>query len=309
MRRSNPPKTRRRESMATRSWPSGSVYSRRTHTRAARSAASPPAPSPLSPPAPSPLPPPTESLSHHLATGAGTVPCPGTRAGSITERVGSPVPSSARSVITRCTSTGCTCPVVRPDSSARAVSVATAPTPRPWWGSSSACPATTVRARAARASWAPTTSVIGPSTVRYAMPSGAARIVTRRDATAASMRRTTDAASSSAATLRAACSEAFTPSRPSSGPTRASTTARSAGDRHDVASTTLVACASEHRPEESARNVCGISCTSARLTRTKRSPQVGVSLRASATSEPIDRAASCGAATSRERRTSSTNLA
>ena len=49
------------------------------------------------------------------ATGAGTPPWPGTRAGSNTERVGSPVPSRALSVTTRCTSSGWTWPTARPD--------------------------------------------------------------------------------------------------------------------------------------------------------------------------------------------------
>ncbi len=61
IRRSSPVNTRRRESIATRSRPSAVEYSRLSHT------------DPSSAP-----------RSHHLATGAGTLPCPGTRAGSIT---------------------------------------------------------------------------------------------------------------------------------------------------------------------------------------------------------------------------------
>ncbi len=231
------------------------------------------------------------------------------RAGSITERCGSPVPSRARSVITRCTSTGCTCPTARPDSTASAVSAATAPTPRPACGSSSWCPATTERARASSAAWAPATSTIGPSTLRYPIPSGAARTVTRRERTAASIRATTAAASSSAATARAARSAPRTPSRPSSGPTRPSNTARSATPSTQAAWATRTAAASEHTPAPNAPNVRGIWCTNTALTRTNRSPHHGDSRRANATSEPTERATSRGATTSRESRTASTNRA
>ena len=50
------------------------------------------------------------SRSQARATGAGHAPWPGIRAGSHHRPVGSPVPSRARSVITRCTSTGCSSP-------------------------------------------------------------------------------------------------------------------------------------------------------------------------------------------------------
>ncbi len=50
------------------------------------------------------------SRSQDRATGAGTDPCPGIRAGSNTDRSVSPVPIRDRSVITRCTSTGCISP-------------------------------------------------------------------------------------------------------------------------------------------------------------------------------------------------------
>ena len=100
------------------------------------------------------------------------------------------------------------------------------------------------------------------------MPSGAGLTVTRREATAASMRRTTAAASSSAATRRAACSAPLTPNRPSSGPTRRSTSARSATDSTLVTWAMVTAWRSEQAPESSARNVKGISSTSARASPT-----------------------------------------
>ncbi len=48
--------------------------------------------------------------------------------------------------------------------------------------------------------------------------------------------------------------------------------------------------------------MCGISCTNARANPTNRSPNVGDSRRANATTDPTDRATSCGATTSREHR-------
>ena len=137
------------------------------------------------------------------------------------------------------------------------------------------------------------------------MPSGAGRTVTRRDLAASSIRRTTDAASSSAATRRAARPAAATPSLPSNGPTRRSTSARSSTASVEVAWTTAIACRSPITPLVSACIVDGISWTRARDIPTKRSPSVGDSRRASATSEPTDRAVSCRAACSRDRRTRS----
>ena len=84
------------------------------------------------------------------------------------------------------------------------MSAATAPAPRPSGASSGHCPPTTRGERASSAACAPTTSRSGPSTLRYAIPSGAGRTVTRRERAAASIRATTDAASSSAATRAAA---------------------------------------------------------------------------------------------------------
>ena len=96
-------------------------------------------------------------------------------------------------------------PPPRPDNNRNAVSAATAPTPRPAGASSAHWPLTTARARACTAAYAPTTSFNGPSTLRYAIPSGAGRTLTRRDL----HRRLhpghhADAASSSAATRVAA---------------------------------------------------------------------------------------------------------
>ena len=141
------------------------------------------------------------------------------------------------------------------------------------------------------------------------MPSGAGRTVTRRDRTAASIRATTAAASSSAATRRAARSAPLTPRRPRSGPTRRSTSARCSLESTAVTWARAIVCRSPHTPAVSASIVTGISCTRARARPTKRSPRVGDSRRARATSDPTDRATSCGATTSRERRTASVALA
>ncbi len=111
-----------------------------------------------------------------------------------------------------------------------------------------ALPDTTARDRACNAAYAPTTSLSGPNTLRYAIPSGAGRTVTRRDRTAASIRATTDAASSSAATRAAAAPACLTPSRPSNGPTRRSTSARSSTVSAAVAATTATATRSLHSP-------------------------------------------------------------
>ena len=51
--------------------------------------------------------------------------------------------------------------------------------------------------------------------------------------------------------------------------------------------------------------VCGISCTNARDNPTNRSPNLGDSRRANATTDPTDLATSCGATTSREHRNAS----
>ncbi len=206
---------------------------------------------------------------------------------------------------TRCTSTGWACPTWRPDNTCSAVSAATAPTPRPAGPSSAHWPLTTARARACTAAYAPTTSLSGPSTLRYAIPSGAGRTLTRRDRTAASIRATTLAASSSAATRLAAPPAAFTPSRPNNGPTRASTSARSATLNVAVAWTTATATRSLHCPRDRAVIVAGISCTNARANPTNRSPMLGDSRRANATTDPTDRPTSCGATTSREQRSAS----
>ena len=164
---------------------------------------------------------------------------------------------------------------------------------------------TTARERACRAANAPTTSLSGPSTHRYAIPSGAGRTVTRRDRTAASIRRTTLPASSSAATRAAAAPAALTPSPPSNGPTRASTTPRSCTLNVAVAWTTATATRSLHTPADNAAIVRGISCTNARANPTNRSPKLGDSRRANATTDPTDRATSRGSTTSREHRTAS----
>ena len=134
------------------------------------------------------------------------------------------------------------------------------------------------------------------------MPSGAGRTVTRRERTAASMRRTTAAASSSAATRRAAFPVARTPSRPSTGPSLRSSSARSCADSVADCCTTSTACRSWIAPAVSAFMVSGSSVTRARLSPTNRSPSVGDSRRARATSAPTDRATSWGATRSREHR-------
>ena len=58
-------------------------------------------------------------------------------------------------------------------------------------------------------------------------------------------------------------------------------------------------------PALSAAISCGISCTNALLNPTNRSPNVGDSRRANATTDPTERATSCGATTSREHRNAS----
>ena len=206
---------------------------------------------------------------------------------------------------TRCTSTGVTSPAARPDSSRSAVSAATAPTPRPCGSSPGHCPASTARERACNAACAPTTSFNGPSTLRYAIPSGAGRTDTRRLFTAAAIRATTPAASSSAATRAAAPAAPATPSRPSPGPTRRSTSARCSTVNVAVAATTATACRSEATPADSAAIVRGISCTNARANPTNRSPRAGDTRRANATCDPTDRPTSRGTLTSTEHRTAS----
>ncbi len=187
------------------------------------------------------------------------------------------------------------------------MSAATAPTPRPSAPSSGHCPPTTADALARTAAYAPTTSRNGPSTVRYAIPSGAGRTDTRRDRAAASNRATTDAASSSAATRRAARPTARGDSDPSSGPSRRSTSARSSRVNVAVSRATSRACRSPTTPSVRHRIVSGSSSHQrAGDTPTNRSPSVGDSRRASATSDPTDRRASRGAACSRDSRTAST---
>ena len=70
----------------------------------------------------------------------------------------SPVPSRARSVITRCTSTGCTSPTGPPGQQPQRGVRGDRPTPAPCGASSGHCPATTARERACSAACAPTTS-------------------------------------------------------------------------------------------------------------------------------------------------------
>ena len=137
------------------------------------------------------------------------------------------------------------------------------------------------------------------------MPSGAGQVVTRRERTAASIRRTTDAASSSAATRPAARVIPCTPRLPITPARRRSTSARSPTDRHAVAATIATACRSPMAPAVSAVMVWGISCTNARDNPTNRSPRDGDSRRASATWEPSERAESCGRTCSWERRSAS----
>ena len=132
------------------------------------------------------------------------------------------------------------------------------------------------------------------------MPSAARRTLTRRERTAASIRRTTDAASTSAATRRAALSASVNPSPPSRGPTRRSTSARCSSESPDVACAIAAACRSEHSPAVSAAMVAGRWVSRARLKPTKRSPRVGDSRRANATSDATDRATSRGAICSRD---------
>ena len=145
----------------------------------------------------------------------------------------------------------------------------------------------------------------GPSTLRYAIPSGAGRTVTRRDRTAASIRATT--------TRRVQLGRHPRRRPPGLRHPQPAQQRTHPGIHHPplpttsvaVAATTATATRSPHTPADSAAIVCGISCTNARANPTNRSPNVGDSRRANATTDPTDRATSCGATTSREHRNAS----
>ena len=178
IRRSNPPNSRRRESMPTRSRPSGEVYNRRTHTRAAppsRAAGGWARCRPFAQPSPR-----DRGRDAAVAGDPGRFDHRPVRvAGAEQGPVGHHQVHLHRLQLTR-----------RPPGQQLPARCPPRPHPphalRPLLD---ALPDTTARDLACTAAYAPTTSLSGPSTLRYAIPSGAGRTVTRRDRTAASIRR------------------------------------------------------------------------------------------------------------------------
>ena len=225
---------------------------------------------------------PTASATNRRAIPAGTGPNPARSAASL-----SPA-SSASSEITRFTATGTPlatdAPVPRSNNRSAITWLRVRPPLSP----------VAIRLSASRPNVAcrHTACSIGSSTLRYAIESGAGRVVTRRSETALRYRATTAAASSSTARAFAFATRprSPTPSRMfGSEHNRRSTTARSAADRHAVSRTSSVARHSFNRPDRNNSNVCGISCTTARANPRCRPPRLGDSLRANAICDPIPR--------------------
>ena len=198
------------------------------------------------------------SRNQERATGAGTDPCPGIRAGSNTDRSGSPVPDQGpvghhQVHLHRLHLT----PAAAGEQPQRGVRGDRTHPPTLGGASSGRCPPTTLRERANSAACAPTTSLRGPT--RSGRPSrpapGAPSPAGLRPPPPSGPPRTPRPApprpDAPPAPLPA------TPAGPAPGPAVRSTSARCSRDKAAVACTTSTACRSPITPSVSAANVPG----------------------------------------------------